>query len=451
MKTLKLLFVLSLVISTGLQAQQAQWELVRTGLTGKIAIDPTNSNVIYFAASAALNKSTDGGQTWVKYEQGYEIGNMKGIVIDPNNTQRLWIYGTPFKGIVRSEDGGVTATQADEGISYDHHGYQVTALAYDHVRDILYAGNQANDFGIYRSYDGGKSWEQVSRRIYPQVLMVALDSGWVYCGGIQLPGEEGILRSKDFGTTWQQLNPEFLNRQNIYFLAELPNSRTLYSAALTGEIYKSYDLGEHWIFLVDLTPGNLDALSGGLIVSRFDTNYIYIGRSPTGGPDGTGGFYISPDGGQNWQKYHNGLPDSIFSQWAVFSLEQSQSSEYLYMSVQSRVNSTFKLSQVRLTSVRDSPSSQPHISLLQQNYPNPFNNATKIEFSLKKAQYVTLDINNLAGEKVIRLIERFLEAGAHAHIWNGKNSKGGEMSSGIYFLRLQIGREVFLRKMLLIR
>jgi len=442
MKSLKLLFALSLLISAGLQAQQAKWELVRANLTGKIAIDPTNSDIIYVAVRAALNKSTDGGQTWMKYEQGYEIGSMKGIVIDPNNIQRLWIYGTPFKGIVRSEDGGITATQADEGISYDHHGYQVTALAYDHLRDVLYAGNQANDFGIYRSYDGGRSWEQVNRRIYTLVLMVLPDSGWIYVGGLQGSGERGISLSKDFGKSWIQLHPEILDKNIIWFLAKVPNSHTLYAAGLLGDIYKSYNLGENWSQISKINAANFDVLTGGFIVSDVDTNYVYAGSSSSGLPD-NGGFFLSQDGGNSWQSYHAGLPDSTMN---ISSIVQSPDSDYLYISA----TAIYRLSQSTLTSVRGhSPIPPPIEFTLRQNYPNPFSRKTKIEFSLVKRQFIVLEIYNITGEQVARLVSEEKRAGNHTIIWDGKNSQGGDVANGIYLLRLQAENQRLIQKMLL--
>ncbi len=73
MKALKYFILLPLLLTIDLHAQQARWELMRENLWGHIAVDPTAPNIIYVAGGAMLNKSTDGGQTWVKYEQGFEI------------------------------------------------------------------------------------------------------------------------------------------------------------------------------------------------------------------------------------------------------------------------------------------------------------------------------------------------------------------------------------------
>jgi len=375
---------------------------------------------------------------------------MDGIVVDANNTQRLWVYGTPFKGIVRSEDGGMTATQADNGISYDHHGYQVTGMAYDPKNDILYACNQANGFGVYRSFDGGRTWEHMSRYpyvIYADFVLVEEDSSWVYTAGIQ-----GVLRSKDFGRNWTQLQPELLDRKPFLHLASVPNSQTLYAAGRLGVIYKSYDLGDTWISISD-TVTNLGRFSGGLLVSNLDTNYVFVGGDG-GFVDEIGGVFLSRNGGKNWQVYHYGLPEYPLSRWSVWSLAESADAHYIFMIETSTSQFGFmhRLSQVLLTSVQEgSPSPQILNFNLRQNYPNPFNAETKIEFSLANTLFITLEVYSVAGERICSLIKGRFSAGMHSVFWDGKNSNGDEIGSGVYLARFQAGKEILIRKMLLIR
>ncbi len=447
MKTLKLLSALMLLISTGLQAQQAQWELVRENFWGTVAIDPTNSDIIYVSPGGSsplsgMHKSTDRGRTWQQYTTGYFGGVVRGIIIDPNNPQRLWGFGPH---IVRSEDGGVTATLSVNGISVDHHGFQVTAMAYDHLHDILYAGNQANNGGLYRSFDGGQSWEKVNTVVYPEFLAITQDSGWVFSGGAQ-----GLFRSKDFGTTWFQLQPGLLDRKHLFSLAQVPNSRTLYTAGRVGLIYKSFDLGDRWFSISDATTDSA-AFEGNVLVSNLDTNYVFVGgRGRFLGY--TGGFYLSRNGGKNWEAYHKGLPDRPLSQWSIWALAQTYAGESLYMSEVDIVNVTYKLSQTILTSVHDRHKISKHLHfVLNPPFPNPSNAGTKIEVSIPKIQFVALEIYNVNGERVIILLSGSLGAGTHSLFWNGKNSKGGEVASGIYLLSLRAGEEIITRKMLLIR
>ncbi|MCH8305454.1 MAG: T9SS type A sorting domain-containing protein [Candidatus Marinimicrobia bacterium] len=83
---------------------------------------------------------------------------------------------------------------------------------------------------------------------------------------------------------------------------------------------------------------------------------------------------------------------------------------------------------------------------LSQNYPNPFNPETVIEYSLPKAGEVSLIVYNLRGEEVAHLINDNMPAGNHRISWNATN-----VSSGIYFYRLQAGDFVQTRKMVLLK
>ncbi len=73
---------------------------------------------------------------------------------------------------------------------------------------------------------------------------------------------------------------------------------------------------------------------------------------------------------------------------------------------------------------------------LAQNYPNPFNPTTKIQFTLAKSGFVTLQIYDILGRKVRTLTSQHLSAGYKSTVWDGKNEQGKEVSSGIYLYRL---------------
>jgi aminopeptidase N len=83
---------------------------------------------------------------------------------------------------------------------------------------------------------------------------------------------------------------------------------------------------------------------------------------------------------------------------------------------------------------------------LLQNYPNPFNAATTINYELPRASHVCLEVYNLLGQRMKTLVDRREEAGYHSVNWSGS-----EVSSGIYFVRLQAGDRSLSRKMLLVK
>ena len=88
---------------------------------------------------------------------------------------------------------------------------------------------------------------------------------------------------------------------------------------------------------------------------------------------------------------------------------------------------------------------------LLQNYPNPFNPATDIRFFLPKERHVVLDIFDVSGKRVRRLVDRRMNAGHHSEMWDGRDDGGKDVSSGIYLYRLQAGKERLARKCILMR
>jgi len=88
----------------------------------------------------------------------------------------------------------------------------------------------------------------------------------------------------------------------------------------------------------------------------------------------------------------------------------------------------------------------PYSFRLDQNYPNPFNPVTRIEFELTKAQNVKVDVYNLMGRLVARLTDDNYDAGRHTIEWKPIN-----LSSGMYFLRLEAQEGILYRKMMLLK
>jgi hypothetical protein len=96
-----------------------------------------------------------------------------------------------------------------------------------------------------------------------------------------------------------------------------------------------------------------------------------------------------------------------------------------------------------------SPSQDYEIHM--QNYPNPFNPITEISFSLPNAGHVKLEVYNIMGQRVTTLVDEYREAGTHSVTWNSKNDAGHEVSSGVYFYRLESGSFTETRKMVLLK
>jgi hypothetical protein len=89
---------------------------------------------------------------------------------------------------------------------------------------------------------------------------------------------------------------------------------------------------------------------------------------------------------------------------------------------------------------------------LKQNFPNPFNASTLIEFDLPQVSHVRLEIFNLVGQLVRVLTDQTLGPGYKQVIWDGKNQRGNEVASGVYFYRLRVeGKFAQAKSMVLIK
>jgi outer membrane protein assembly factor BamB len=88
---------------------------------------------------------------------------------------------------------------------------------------------------------------------------------------------------------------------------------------------------------------------------------------------------------------------------------------------------------------------------LEQNYPNPFNPSTTITYSLTRTAFVKLTVRNLTGQTVRVLVDGTLPLGVHRYDWDGCDSNGNRMPSGVYFCHLQVGGRAESRKMLMLR
>ncbi len=84
-------------------------------------------------------------------------------------------------------------------------------------------------------------------------------------------------------------------------------------------------------------------------------------------------------------------------------------------------------------------------------WPNPFNPATMVEFRLARSASTRLEVYDLRGALVRRLLEQELPAGLHRVRWNGRNTAGGEAASGSYILHLVAGTGSQSRQVTLLR
>jgi hypothetical protein len=105
-----------------------------------------------------------------------------------------------------------------------------------------------------------------------------------------------------------------------------------------------------------------------------------------------------------------------------------------------------------VSDVKSGTTALPNVFELSQNFPNPFNATTVIQFALPEASMVRLEVFNVLGQRVVTLVDEELAAGYKQVIWDGRNQRGDQVTSGVYFYRVQAGEKFTeLKKMLLVK
>jgi hypothetical protein len=100
------------------------------------------------------------------------------------------------------------------------------------------------------------------------------------------------------------------------------------------------------------------------------------------------------------------------------------------------------------TDVKDN---QPGASINVASYPNPFREETVIRFESKAQGRVSLEVYNINGQIINRLLDGQISAGVHEVRWDGSNSSGIRVAEGMYFYRLQAGNDIVSGKLMMMK
>lgn len=103
------------------------------------------------------------------------------------------------------------------------------------------------------------------------------------------------------------------------------------------------------------------------------------------------------------------------------------------------------------TDADNEPDALPAAYELEQNYPNPFNPTTSIDFTLARSSHVDIEVFNIVGERVNRLLSKTMPAGNHTVTWNGRDESGEEVASGIYYYAIRTPDFIDSKKMVLLK
>lgn len=149
---------------------------------------------------------------------------------------------------------------------------------------------------------------------------------------------------------------------------------------------------------------------------------------------------------QSWREGVYGLYDPV-------DFKLSPDGRFIYLADLQGVV-TFATGRDNTNSVSNSAAGaddQPKRFALHANYPNPFNPTTVIKYDLPQVARVTLTVYDVLGHEVRTLVNGQKEAGYHFVVWDGKNEFDLQVSSGVYFCRIQASTFTRMIKMTLMR
>jgi photosystem II stability/assembly factor-like uncharacterized protein len=336
--------------------------LAATGVTGQ-------PNTYYFGAvSGGVWKTTDGGETWDALFDKQAVSSIGAIAVadsDPNivyaGTGEACIRGdiSYGDGVYKSVDAGKTWTNV--GLKDTRHIGAV--IVHPTNPDVVFVAALGHAYGpneergIFRTRDGGKTWEKV---LYlnnrtgaidvvfdpqnPHVLFAAMWEGWRTPWSLNSGGEQsGLYRSNDDGSTWKRLTGNGLPAGPLGRIAvgvAGGDSNVVYALieANKGGVYRSEDGGEHWSLVNEerrfrqrawyfthlwadpKNPHTIYIANTGLFRSIDDGKNFERLPAPHGDHHGLwidptntnrminandGGATISVDGGKNWSTQNN--------------------------------------------------------------------------------------------------------------------------------------------------
>ena len=104
-----------------------------------------------------------------------------------------------------------------------------------------------------------------------------------------------------------------------------------------------------------------------------------------------------------------------------------------------------------LAGLAEAEADVPAAYALEPNYPNPFNPQTTIRFALPEAGQVVLEIFDLSGRLITRLVEQPMAAGRYEVMWDGHDAAGRQLASGLYLLRIRANDFTAARRMMLVK
>jgi photosystem II stability/assembly factor-like uncharacterized protein len=391
-------------------------------------IYPTkNANDIYFnsedtgfvttsGTSADIYMTNDGGLNWTRKHYASHVIRYNDI--ENVNEDVSYVVGTGG-AITYTSDGGDNWVDRSIDNSSPHSNREIKKSSFINQSEgwILLTYNGV----ILHTLDSALNWNEIKTGASNDVIDIKLFSNQL---GYALTQNE-FLATVDGGTSWVILD-SLINIQ-------------------PGAFKSFYFVDENNIFIVS-DDKLLKSNNGGINWQLFDFGYDRVTKilfvdNENGWAIGFDGLVLQTiNGGERWSKINSHsrqhyLNNIYFLNSASGWIAGGDATILAYnTSDPTSINNKLKEDII-----------VPE-AFLHQNYPNPFNPVTKITFELSKTEWVTINIFNIAGQKIKTLVNQNFSAGRHTLIYDGSG-----FATGLYYYKIITRNFTDVKKMLLIK
>lgn len=258
-------------------------------------------------------------------------GRISDIAVNPANNSEYFVAVASGK-VFKTADGGITFSPVFDS----QKPYSIGCVTYSKSNtNVIWVGSGENNSqrsvargdGVYKSLDGGKSWENMGLKNSEHIgkIVVDADDENVVFVAAQGPlwnpgGDRGLYKTMDGGKTWEKILNISDNtgvsdlvidskNKNIMYAVAYQRRRHVYTLINGGPesaIYKTTDGGKTWRKLTKGLP-SVELGRIGLAISESNPNYIY---AIVEAQNDAGGFFRSTDKGESWEKMNSYVSSS---------------------------------------------------------------------------------------------------------------------------------------------
>ena len=284
----------------------AHWTTISPsfGPIAALAIDPTNTQVIYAGVYNAVYKTTNGGTHWTEETNGISgsLSTVTALAIDPANPSTIYAGTGNFgNGVYKSTDAGVHWTAINNGLmtgTSPGASLDVHALAIDpiHTGTLYVTGDTG--FFTSKTTNGGASWSPITGLTAGFGFAAAVNP--VNTSTVYLAGPFGASESTNGGGTWTEL----LFPQLIASLAIDPTAPMTVYAGASGCVLSTPEVCANWVYKT--TNGGANFTQEGSLPGTTSVNALAVdpANPATLYAGSNNGVYQSTNGGTTWSQVY---------------------------------------------------------------------------------------------------------------------------------------------------